>query len=153
MVSDPGDYIGGGQTYYFTPADGSFFATGFLGGVTIRFNTPSYSEWWYLDFAARDGEPLVVGSYPDAERYPFQGPGHPGLSIVGDGRGCNTLTGSFEVTEIEYGQDFEVLAFRATFEQHCEGAEPALRGEVMFNADTPTAAAPRSWGSIKAAFR
>jgi len=53
--------------------------------------------------------------------------------VFGDGRGCNTLTGSFTVVEVVYGNG-SVTSFDALFEQHCEGATPALRGEIRFNA-------------------
>ena len=49
---------------------------------------------------------------------------------------CNTLTGRFNVREVVYdtGTD-EVLSFAADFEQHCEGAKPALRGSIRYNSD------------------
>jgi hypothetical protein len=53
---------------------------------------------------------------------PFQGSDQPGLSVSGDGRGCNTLTGRFEVLEAVYRSSGDVVSFAADFEQHCEGA-------------------------------
>lgn len=146
MSSDAGDYIGGGQQYSYTLADGSFAAVrNFAGGVSISFNTPMFSHFWYLDFAAPLSQPLAPGSYPGAIRYPFQDPSQAGLSVYGDGRGCNTLTGSFEVREIVYGPGDAIGSFRATFEQHCEGLLPALRGEIRFNANVPVElTAPRN---------
>jgi putative Ig domain-containing protein len=138
MQSDPGDYIGGGQDQLYTLADGEFTAQrNAYNGVSLAFHTPTYSHWWYVDFAAADSELLFPGAYPNAVRFPFQPPGQPGLSIVGDGRGCNTVTGSFQVLEVEYGAGSDVMAFRATFEQHCEGGPAALRGEIRFNASVP----------------
>jgi hypothetical protein len=138
MKSDPGDYIGGGQEYLYTLADGDFTAqrNGY-DGVSLAFHTPTYTHWWYVDFAAADLAPLSPGFYPNAVRYPFQGPGQPGVSIVGDGRGCNTVVGSFQVLEVEYGSGSDITAFRATFEQHCEGGPASLRGEIRFNASVP----------------
>jgi len=139
LNSDPGDYIGGGQTMVFVETDGTFVAqnSGNGSSVHVSFNTPTYSHWWYLDFAAPDLLPLVVGPYEGAVRYPFQGAGQPGLSVTGDGRGCNTVTGRFDVRELVLGAGNEVVSFRATFEQHCEGFAPALRGEVRYNAAVP----------------
>jgi len=139
MTSDPGDYIGAGQTYFYSAADGEFRAQVHSGGggISISFNTPSYEHWWYLDFAAPNGVPLTPGSYLNATRYPFQSPDVPGLSVSGDGRGCNELTGSFQVLQVTYGPDNTVTAFDAAFEQHCEGAAPALRGQIRYNADVP----------------
>jgi hypothetical protein len=50
--------------------------------------------------------------------------------VDGNGRGCNTLTGSFTISNVVFGPFGYVQTLDATFEQHCEGSEPALRGEV-----------------------
>jgi len=143
LTGDAGDYISGGQTLYFTPADGAFGAyMNYSNGVSLWFHTPSYSHWWYLDFAAPNKQFLTPGVYSGAARFPFQTTAQPGLSVYGDGRGCNTSIGSFEVKEVVYapgqaGADGTVLSFRATFEQHCEGWAAAARGEIRYNATVP----------------
>jgi hypothetical protein len=76
-------------------------------------------------------KPLDAQVYSDAQRDPFEMPGHPGLSITGDGRGCNTLTGSFQIEDLTM-TGATVTSFTATFEQHCEGGGAALRGCVHF---------------------
>ncbi|HEY5594575.1 MAG TPA: hypothetical protein VIL61_05380, partial [Nitrospiria bacterium] len=97
MDSQPGDYIGVGQQYLYTPTNGTFTAQkNYDNGISISFNTPAYEHWWYLDFSAPNNQPLTVGAYEGATRFPFQEPAQPGLSVVGDGRGCNMLTGRFE---------------------------------------------------------
>jgi len=137
ITGDQGDFISGGQLQFFTPADGAFVARKNAGnGVSIQFNTPTFDHFWLLDFAAADNQPLTPGLYADAVRFPFSA-GQNGLSVSGDGRGCNTLTGSFEVKEVAYGAGDAILSFRATFEQHCEGFAPAARGEVRYNATVP----------------
>ena len=134
LNSDPGDFIGGGQFTFLTPSDGSFSASqNFDQGVSISFfGQPGV--FWFLDFAAPNNQLLTVGSYLGATRFPFQSTSVPGLDVDGDGRGCNTLTGSFQVLEISYGPGTTINSFDATFEQHCEGAAPALHGEIRFNA-------------------
>ncbi|MGZ8993087.1 MAG: hypothetical protein ACXW16_03640 [Burkholderiaceae bacterium] len=135
MTSDPGDYIGQGQTYLYTPADGPFIAlVGDDNSITISFNTPTFNHIWSLSFAAANGAQLTQGSYSNAVRYPFQPAGLPGLSVSGDGRGCNELTGSFQVVNVVYGPGNTLASFDAIFEQHCEGAAPALRGQIRYNA-------------------
>jgi hypothetical protein len=97
----------------------------------------------------RDGHPhhgLTAGTtYANATRYPFNGSG-PGLAIYGEGRGCNELTGSFTATEATFGgpDSSYVQDFVATFEQHCEGAEPALRGTISIH--NPPAPEPLELG-------
>lgn len=78
--------------------------------------------------------PDKADAYEGATRYPFQSPTTPGLSVSGTGRGCNTLTGRFDVLEAVYGADGSVQRFAANFEQHCEGGTAALRGSVRYNA-------------------
>ena len=138
MNSETGDYIGQGLQRMYTPADGTFVAArNFDNGVTIAFNGGSIT--WNLAFAAPGDALLVPGSYENATRWPFQSPTGPGLSVSGSGRGCNTLTGRFDVLEVVYGAGGQVLRFAADFEQHCEGMEPALFGGVRYHS---TIAAP-----------
>lgn len=127
-VSETGDYIGQGQSLSFNTG---ITATGSTDGriVHVSVNTPEH--WFYLDLAAPVGQTLVSGGvYENAQRYPFQASDRPGLSFSGDGRGCNTLTGRFEVTEIKISAHGYVERLRGNFEQHCEGMVPALFGQV-----------------------
>jgi hypothetical protein len=132
--SEPGDYIGGGQQRTFTLDDGTITASRSAGGVSMRFN--GGSNWWYLDFVPPGGQELKVDSYEDAARYPFQSPTQPGLSVSGSGRGCNTLSGRFDVLELQLNPDGSVRNFAVDFEQHCEGGDPALFGVIRFNSET-----------------
>ncbi len=104
--SDPGDYIGGGQSRYFTPDTAAFQARADDTNRYVNVSVfPFDGGFWYLDLAAPQGQPLVPGVYEGAARYPFQSPSQPGLSFVGDGRGCNTVTGRFQVLEALYGPE------------------------------------------------
>ncbi len=134
FTSEPGDYIGGGLTQTLTLADGYFGASrNYDNGVSIGFGNPVNGNYWSLDFAAPGNATLVPGTYEGATRFPFQSPTQPGLDFSGNGRGCNTLTGSFNVLEAAYSPEGEIERFGADFEQHCEGADPALFGQVRFN--------------------
>jgi len=131
FVSDPGDYVGNGQADSFTP-DSSSFTSSYSDNRNhfSAFLFPFAGGFWMLDFAAPAGQPLAPGIYENATRWPFQEPGVPGLAVFGNGIGCNMLTGRFEVLEAVFGPFGYVERFHATFEQHCEGIEPALRGEL-----------------------
>src|ERR1041384_5195933 len=77
MDSDPGDYIGAGQNYYFTPANGTFTVnSGSDHGVHASFVNGSHD--FFLDFVAPNNAPLTVGVYNNATRYPFHDQGEPG---------------------------------------------------------------------------
>jgi hypothetical protein len=139
--SDPGDYIGQGQSRAYALQDGTWNARfNSSNGVehasvsVTQFGGPS-SFWWYLELAAPKGGRLVPGRYEAARRFPFQPDTQPGLSFSGSGRGCNILTGWFRIYEIEIGPGGIVERLEATFEQNCEGASPALRGQVSIAAN------------------
>jgi hypothetical protein len=138
---DPGDWISGGQAYaYSTTTNDTLTVTspedrGFI-GVSVR---GANGDWWSLDLAAPRGQKLAPGAYPGATRYPFQAPTVPGLSLSGNGRGCNELTGSFAIQNLVWGPHGYVQTLDATFVQHCEGSPPAARGEVhITNPPPPT---------------
>jgi hypothetical protein len=131
FVSDPGDYVGGGQSRLFTIEDASitphYSDNGGHFGLTVF---PFSGGFWFLDLAAPQGSRLEPGAYESAVRYPFQSPSQPGLSLFGDGRGCNTLTGRFDVLDAAFGPNGYIERLHARFEQHCEGGVAALYGEV-----------------------
>jgi hypothetical protein len=58
------------------------------------------------------------------------------LSISGNGRACNPAHGFFDVRQIVYDAAGVARRLHVLFEYHCEGAAPALTGEVRIDADT-----------------
>jgi hypothetical protein len=72
---------------------------------------------------------LQPGYYGNLMRYPFNNPVRGGLNWSGDGRGCNTLTGWLVVDNATYDNDI-LTAIDLRFEQHCDGATPALHGQI-----------------------
>jgi hypothetical protein len=141
FISDPGDFVGAGMTFSLTPAKGTISVTTLgANGIGIDFNgTPMVSPFtfWTLDLNAVEGDSLVPGSYPSAQRIPFNSPKRPGLSIYGDGRGCNTLTGVFTVHEVVRDGLGNITTFAADAEQHCEGGAAALRTRIRINSSVP----------------
>jgi len=140
--SDQGDYIGQGQEKYYTIDDLNFVASNnFDNGVTFamtnfeRLNDQA-SIWWYANFAAPNNAILEEGFYENATRFPFQESNESGLSFYGEGRGCNRLSGSFEIKEVVYDQITGDLSnFAVDFEQHCEGQGSGLYGSIRYNSD------------------
>ena len=138
MSSQSGDYIGMGRSYLYTAPSTQFqVSENYAAGVSIWVG----SFEWDLDFGAPNGLPLHVGTYAGAVRFAFKGPNQPGMEISGQGRGSNELTGFFTVKEIEYSGN-TISSFWATFEQHSEGATPALTGEIRYNVDITTVPTP-----------
>lgn len=130
MFFDGNDFIYNGMLTI--GGDAAWTGSSTADHLRISNDGPSSGSWWYLEFDASD-LPIELGPgvYDDAERYPFQGPGHPGLSISGSGRGCNTLTGRFQIHE-HVRDAAGLVRATATFEQHCEGGPNALRGCVHY---------------------
>src|SRR4029077_6147098 len=51
MKSQPGDYIGQGQTYNYTTATGSFgVSRNYDNGVSFSYQDVNPYVWWYVDF-------------------------------------------------------------------------------------------------------
>ena len=152
MGGDAGDFISGGQLILLTTNDAQFHGT-YGDGVQISIQG---SAEWTLDFTAPQGETLAVGSYDRAERAPFHSPRRPGIDISGDGRGCNTIAGRFQVLDLDYDATTGTLnRFAANFEQHCEEGAAALVGTIRYHSNagrqgpppplppTPTPVAPQ----------
>lgn len=132
-VSDPNDFIGQGGSATWTDAQGVWqVRRNFDEGISFSFSGNSLPTFWYLDFAAPFDADLTTGHYPDAQRWPLQIRERPGLSVSGEGRGCNTLTGNFTISSVNYGSNAEVIRFSAAFEQYCESGNAALRGTIDF---------------------
>jgi hypothetical protein len=130
MTGDPGDWVTGGQSYSYSTASGDTMSVSGSANSTVNMSVfGANGDWWYLDFDAPDGQTLVPGTYTGATRYPFNGSG-PGLSVFGNGRGCNMLTGSFTIIDAVFGPNDYVQTFDATFEQFCDGSTAAARGDI-----------------------
>lgn len=134
LSSQPGDYIGGGRDLLFTSSDAEInWSRNHAGGITVIVRGDDH---WSLSFAPPEREKLVPGRYTGAHRFPFHGATRPGLSVSGAGKGCNELTGRFEVLFVDYTASGEISAFAADFEQHCGGRGPSLLGRIFLNVET-----------------
>jgi hypothetical protein len=136
LQSDTGDYVGSGRNYLYTPANAALTVSANGGVLRVGVNG---DKRWDADFATMSNLPrLQRGWYPGLSRYPFHNPAKGGLDWGGDGRGCNTLTGWFLVDSVTYNGD-TLVAIDLRFEQHCEGAAPALHGRIRWSATDATA--------------
>lgn len=134
-VSDPGDSVGQGQTYDISGAQEAFTVSKYGSGYELMVG--DYD--WLIELVPPQGQTLQVGqTYKLAQRYPFQSPVLPGLSV--EHGGCNTLSGRFVILDVETDQFGKILSFAADFEQHCEGAVPALHGAFRYNSGVSVSA-------------
>src|SRR5262249_57353322 len=92
LQSDAGDYIGGGRS---SSANGTASVTLQSSGGTnlLAFNLTESAagNQWTAEFTPANGVVLAPGLFDPAQRYPFQVGSAAGLSIFGNGRGCNML--------------------------------------------------------------
>ena len=129
LESEAGDYIGLGAKRTFTPANESIGVSSACQRVSVNINQTT-SASWSGDFQGMNGlTQLQPGYYGNLQRYPFHDPSRGGLDWIGEGRGCNTVSGWFVVDSVTYTSG-TVSAIDLRFEQHCEGATPALHGKI-----------------------
>ena len=140
LQSDAGDYIGAGQSYAYSNGNARLTVTQAGGQFHIAVTG---NDNWTADFAEPSAlTTLQRGTYANLTRYPFDDATVGGIDWSGDGRGCNTETGSFTIDSVTYS-GATLTALDLHFEQHCEGAAPALRGQIHWLAsDTSTAPGP-----------
>ena len=125
LQSDAGDYIGSGFTYSYDQ------------GISVSSSGNRMSiavADWGGDFEAMNVlDHFEQGYYGGLHRFPFNNPTKGGLSWIGNGRGCNTLTGWYAIDQITYSGT-SITSIDLRFEQHCEGGTAALRGVVHWRA-------------------
>ena len=138
LNSEPGDFVGQGMEQLYTSL-GSAFAASLTGHGTYFTASVTGPEphIWHVGVAAASGEPLAVGSYEGVGPIGSPLPAPPELGVDGDGRGCNTVTGRFDVDELQRAISGDLLVFQATFEQHCEGGTAALYGRIRIENPPP----------------
>jgi hypothetical protein len=128
IESDPGDAIGIGGTY--TPSQFGVVLPN-SGRPYIRFYV---NGEWSAEFQAMAGATqFEKGYYPFAMRYSLAIPGATSFFVASNfpSAGCNSISGWFAVDSVVYsGGILSRIAIR--FEQHCEGATPALHGLLRY---------------------
>jgi hypothetical protein len=127
FVSDPGDYIGQGETKSYEGATSLFF----LGGTNtgVGYSVSGERDNWNVGITPPTGQQLRVHSYKTKRSADKS---NASLDVSGDGRGCNTSTGTLNITAITFDAQGNVTSLNATFEQHCEGGTPALKGTIHY---------------------
>jgi hypothetical protein len=136
LDSQTGDYIGlGARATFAAPA---WTITHEATQTLVRITMNDGDQSWSLDFQVPRGADFTqLGQHAGAVRWPFNAPTVPGLSVSGDGRGCNTLEGWFEVLEGSFTETGELLALAIDFKQNCDNSASALYGSVRIDSAIP----------------
>ncbi|MBC7994657.1 MAG: hypothetical protein H7Z15_15615 [Rhizobacter sp.] len=127
LQSDAGDFIGGGQTYLYTPGTATVSVTG--SGRQAQVNVNGGGGWSANFVGMNSIAQLTPGYYGNLQRWPFHNAAKGGMNWSGNGRGCNTLSGWFVIDSISFASG-NIASIDLRFEQHCEGGGPALRGKI-----------------------
>ena len=128
LASEPGDYVGQGRSYSFSPSNAVIFLNAPEGHLLVTVSGPG--DFWQGDFEVMNTlTRFQPGYYPALHRYPFNNPAKGGLAWFGNGAGCNLLTGWFVVDSVTYSNG-NLTSIHLRFEQHCEGGTPALHGMI-----------------------
>lgn len=133
-------YLGQNQSYYYDSFDGSMSVTASDAGasgvpeyLSVYFLGTDLGTFASLDFATNKlGVDLAPGSYTNVQRASFAAAGYAGLDVGFNGRGCNTVTGSFNVLDAVY-VGTKVQRFDATFVENCDSTTPSLTGRIRIN--------------------
>ena len=156
LNAEPGSWVGGGigaDEVLWTHGVEGIFSTSRNSdqGVSISFDDGNY---WNFDFTAptfdpitntNDGNELEVGFYDNATRFPINSPSRPGLDFSGNGLGNNTLGGWFNVLDVAYAGNGDVLRFAVDFRQFDESEDmtgPSTYGSLRINSDMPVNPVP-----------
>ncbi|HLP97099.1 MAG TPA: hypothetical protein VK149_01505 [Sideroxyarcus sp.] len=135
FASDAGDFVGQGQNYLYTQENAVISVAASGGELTLGINgdLPWSGTIATMNFVSQ----LQPGYYADLRRYPFHNPVKGGLSWGGGGRGCNQLYGWFVIDSVTYANGV-LTDIDLRFEQHCEGAIPALHGAIHWSSSDTT---------------
>ena len=126
LNSDPGDWVGDGRTYTYTPSNSTL--TTQSGTRFFQMNVVGQQSWTGNFFGMNAIEAMQPGYYGEIQR-PGGNPTRGAIDWSGEGRGCNTISGWFVIDSITFaGSNLASIDLR--FEQHCEGSIPALRGKI-----------------------
>ena len=148
VICAPGDAVCGGEfggpgnTFLLLPPGATFSTLQWPSpnGVTILVNAPPGTQpsSWTVVFKAPNTDPLVPGRYSGAVRSFHWFRDFPGPSMwIASQSGCNAITGNFDILEVAFDPDGNLLSLWATFDQICANFPVGLRGEIRFNV-TPT---------------
>jgi len=130
MAIDPGDFVGRGQTHASTGFNGQLFQDAFT------LVHPELSWRVSLQPSNRASDGLEAGFYPQLLDHDGGNPVRGEFSVTGEARGCNVASSDVVVDRVDARRGvYRDIAFR--FEQHCEFASRALRGQVVWQQPSP----------------
>jgi hypothetical protein len=135
LESDSGDVIGGGRSYLYTQVNAqlSFHIENSLVNVRVTGDQNWTGAFQIMSSINR----LQTGYYGSLMSYPSYNPTKGGFDWSGQGWSCGTAQSWVVVDNIVFAGD-SATALDLRFEQHCQGATPALHGKIHWVAGDTT---------------
>lgn len=123
-----GDWVGGGVAKQYFNGSSTFNLTG--SDLGLSFNVSGKRDNWNIRIAPPTGMRLTPGSTYSTSR--FATATNAGLDVGGNGRGCNSSSGTLTVNSFTLNAQGKMIGLNADFVQHCEGRAAALGGNIRF---------------------
>ncbi|MFV1983494.1 MAG: JDVT-CTERM domain-containing protein [Thiohalomonadales bacterium] len=132
IESEAGDYINDGKKL-FADIDDAIFVINSPSTDTalIQINN---GLGWRTDFGIQSGLILEQGSYPNASRLiPNTSATTAVLHVKNSKRACSSVSGNFDVIQINRDLNNEIKNLKIDFLQQCDQNVPALSGFIKYN--------------------
>jgi uncharacterized repeat protein (TIGR01451 family) len=131
LQSEAGDFIGQGETHLYTSANADFAMSTAGSQLNVEVDIAGALTWGSYFIPMVPLTQLQVGYYGDLTGHNIA----KGLfSWYGNGRACGSPSGWFVVDDVSYASG-SLTSIDLRFEQHCEGAVPALHGKIHWRFD------------------
>ena len=130
LVSDPGDVIGNGGSYDYSPANALLTVNPFRNEISIRVVGDSV---WDAYLVIPGGVKLRAGTFTDLPGYPSTTAAGGAFRWASQERQCAPSNSAVTIERAEYDGD-ALLAIDLRFEQRCGALSAALRGTVHWQA-------------------
>ena len=94
-------------------------------------------EIWHIIIAAPGGAELTAGTYEGVTYWPADDPTKPAVYIHNSNRGCGITDGRFDVFEISYDANGDILSAAIDFELYCLENPPPIFGSIRIGDSRP----------------
>jgi hypothetical protein len=131
IVSEPGEFLGGGQTTVLTQKPTAAFLDNST-ALQIKI------DQWTLVFDPGENTPFSVGmSFPNAALYPQAG-SNPSMTVEYNGKKCDQVEGIFTDDILQTAQNGDqqvnpVTSFDIRFAMRCNKETPVILGRVKLS--------------------
>jgi hypothetical protein len=129
IIGKLGEYISEGRDHTFTSGIEQIEIIT-LSESEIVLEMQTNDDIWNFCITAPVGESLQQTDYKNVARCSFQEGKQAGLEVSGAGRGCNNISGSFNIDSIDYIGDLPVF-ISLSFQQFCDDENLSINGMMI----------------------